>query len=77
MLRYYSFCNGMKTGYTEKAGHCLIMRIKQAGRQATLVLLNANGGSSRIMDALRIRQYLAKLNLAMAVPRYPTAVANR
>ena len=66
-----------KTGFTNEAGHCLIMRIKQAGRQATLVLLNANGGSSRLGDALRIRQYLAKFNLATAVPRYPTVVSNR
>ena len=66
-----------KTGFTNEAGHCLIMRIKQAGRQATLVLLNANGGSSRLGDALRIRQYLAKFNLTTAVPRYPTVVSNR
>jgi hypothetical protein len=53
------------------------MRIKQAGRQATLVLLNANGGSSRTNDALRIRQYLAAHSPAIAVPRYPTVVATR
>ena len=66
-----------KTGFTNEAGHCLIMRIKQAGRQATLVLLNANAGSSRMLDALRIRQYLAAHIPASAVPRYPTVVANR
>jgi D-alanyl-D-alanine carboxypeptidase/D-alanyl-D-alanine endopeptidase (penicillin-binding protein 7) len=66
-----------KTGFTNEAGHCLIMRIKQAGRQATLVLLNSNAGSSRMLDAVRIRQYLAKLNLTTAAPRYPTVVANR
>jgi D-alanyl-D-alanine carboxypeptidase/D-alanyl-D-alanine endopeptidase (penicillin-binding protein 7) len=66
-----------KTGFTNEAGHCLIMRFKQAGRQATLVLLNANGGSSRMLDALRVRQYLAKLNLITAAPRYPTVVAHR
>ena len=66
-----------KTGFTNEAGHCLIMRIKQAGRQATLVLLNSNAGSSRIVDAVRIRQYLAKHLPATQVPRYPTLVANR
>jgi D-alanyl-D-alanine carboxypeptidase/D-alanyl-D-alanine endopeptidase (penicillin-binding protein 7) len=66
-----------KTGFTNEAGHCLIMRIKQAGKQATLVLLNANAGSSRMLDALRIRQYLAARIPANAVPRYPTVVANR
>jgi D-alanyl-D-alanine carboxypeptidase/D-alanyl-D-alanine endopeptidase (penicillin-binding protein 7) len=66
-----------KTGFTNEAGHCLIMRIKQAGRQATLVLLNANGGSSRMNDALRIRQYLAAHSPAITAPRYPTVVATR
>ena len=66
-----------KTGFTNEAGHCLIMRIKQAGRQATLVLLNSNAGSSRMLDALRIRQFLTQRNLITAAPRYPTVVANR
>jgi D-alanyl-D-alanine carboxypeptidase/D-alanyl-D-alanine endopeptidase (penicillin-binding protein 7) len=66
-----------KTGFTNEAGHCLIMRIKQAGKQATLVLLNANAGSSRMLDALRIRQYLAARIPTTQVPRYPTVVANR
>lgn len=66
-----------KTGFTNEAGHCLIMRIKQAGRHATLVLLNANAGSSRMLDALRIRQYLVAHIPASAVPRYPSVVAKR
>ena len=48
-----------KTGYTEEAGRCLIMRITEAGRNATLVLLNAGGNSTRLMDALNIRRLLA------------------
>ncbi len=48
-----------KTGYTEEAGRCLIMRISEAGRNATLVLLNAAGNSTRLMDALNIRRLLA------------------
>ena len=48
-----------KTGFTNEAGHCLIMRIKQAGSHATLVLLNAGANSIRLRDAAQIRQYLA------------------
>jgi D-alanyl-D-alanine carboxypeptidase/D-alanyl-D-alanine endopeptidase (penicillin-binding protein 7) len=66
-----------KTGFTNEAGHCLIMRIKQAGKQATLVLLNANGSPSRMLDALRIRQYLTAHKATAPVPRYPTVVAKR
>ena len=48
-----------KTGYTEEAGRCLIMRIKSAGKNATLVLLNAKANSARLMDALNIRRFIA------------------
>ncbi|MFC0170101.1 serine hydrolase [Pseudoduganella danionis] len=48
-----------KTGYTEEAGRCLIMRFKSAGKNATLVLLNAKANSARMMDALNIRRFVA------------------
>jgi D-alanyl-D-alanine carboxypeptidase/D-alanyl-D-alanine endopeptidase (penicillin-binding protein 7) len=47
-----------KTGYTEEAGRCLIMRVKAAGRNATMVLLNAGASSVRVLDALNIRRYV-------------------
>jgi D-alanyl-D-alanine carboxypeptidase/D-alanyl-D-alanine endopeptidase (penicillin-binding protein 7) len=47
-----------KTGYTQEAGRCLIMRVKAAGKNATLVLLNAGASSARILDALNIRRYV-------------------
>lgn len=48
-----------KTGFTNEAGHCLIMRIKQAGKSATLVLLNSRATTSSVFDASKIRQLLA------------------
>ncbi len=48
-----------KTGYTEEAGRCLIMRIKSAGTNATLILLNAKASSARVLDALNIRRFIA------------------
>jgi len=48
-----------KTGYTEEAGRCLIMRIKSAGKNATLVLLNAKASSARLMDAWNIRRFIS------------------
>ncbi|MDO8652714.1 MAG: serine hydrolase [Undibacterium sp.] len=47
-----------KTGFTNEAGNCLIMRIKLAGKKATLVLLNAGASSARFVDALKIRRFL-------------------
>ena len=48
-----------KTGYTQEAGRCLIMRITTAGKNATLVLLNAGASSVRVMDALNIRRFMS------------------
>jgi len=48
-----------KTGYTSEAGRCLIMNIKAAGKNATLVLLNAGASSVRMLDALNIRRFIA------------------
>ncbi len=39
VLRTYSFCNGMKTGYTELAGHCLISSGSYNGRDVIAVML--------------------------------------
>jgi serine-type D-Ala-D-Ala endopeptidase (penicillin-binding protein 7) len=47
-----------KTGYTREAGRCLIMSIKMAGKNATLVLLNAQTTSSRVLDAMNIRRFI-------------------
>jgi len=47
-----------KTGYTQEAGRCLIMRITTAGKNATLVMLNAKSSSSRVLDALNIRRFI-------------------
>jgi D-alanyl-D-alanine carboxypeptidase/D-alanyl-D-alanine endopeptidase (penicillin-binding protein 7) len=47
-----------KTGYTQEAGRCLIMRVKAAGKNATMVLLNAGASSVRILDALNIRRHV-------------------
>lgn len=48
-----------KTGYTEEAGRCLIMRFKSGGKDNTLVLLNAKANSARQMDAVNIRRFIA------------------
>ena len=42
VLRGYPFCNGMKTGYTEAAGHCLISSGSNNGREVIVVVLGDN-----------------------------------
>jgi D-alanyl-D-alanine carboxypeptidase/D-alanyl-D-alanine endopeptidase (penicillin-binding protein 7) len=64
-----------KTGYTSEAGRCLIMNIKAAGKNATMILLNANASSARILDALNIRRFItgeeAPVRVAKASNRAP------
>ncbi len=42
VLRTYSFCNGMKTGYTNLSGHCLIASGSYGGRDMIAVVLRSN-----------------------------------
>jgi len=42
VLRGFALCNGMKTGYTEAAGHCLIASGENAGRDVIVVVLGDN-----------------------------------
>jgi D-alanyl-D-alanine endopeptidase (penicillin-binding protein 7) len=64
-----------KTGYTQEAGRCLIMRVKAAGKNATMVLLNAGASSARILDALNVRRYVLGDSVKVATRRAPRAVA--
>jgi D-alanyl-D-alanine carboxypeptidase (penicillin-binding protein 5/6) len=42
VLLNYALCNGMKTGYTESAGHCLISSASYNGRDVIVVVLGDN-----------------------------------
>jgi D-alanyl-D-alanine carboxypeptidase (penicillin-binding protein 5/6) len=42
VLRTYSFCNGMKTGYTVRSGHCLISSASYGGRDVIAIVLGSN-----------------------------------
>src|SRR5690349_1788515 len=39
VLKRFQFCNGMKSGYTEAAGHCLIASGSRPGRDVIVVVL--------------------------------------
>jgi len=42
VLHSAPFCNGMKTGYTDKAGHCLVSSGQQGDRNVIAVILGSN-----------------------------------
>ncbi len=61
VLRTYSFCNGMKTGYTDLAGHCLISSGSYKGRDVIAVVLGST--KSRIAEeSTRLLAYGLKLS---------------
>jgi D-alanyl-D-alanine endopeptidase (penicillin-binding protein 7) len=47
-----------KTGFTDEAGRCLVMRAKPNSRELAIVLLNSVGKRTPIGDANRIRKWL-------------------
>jgi len=54
-----------KTGYTTEAGRCIIMKIKAAGKNVIMVLLNASANSMRSRDAMNIRRFVSDEKVAM------------
>ncbi len=52
-----------KTGFTDAAGHCLVMQAVIDHRTVVMVLLNSWGKYTRVADARRVRQWTeAQLN---------------
>jgi D-alanyl-D-alanine endopeptidase (penicillin-binding protein 7) len=47
-----------KTGFINEAGHCLVMQAQVAQRDVIIVLLDAQGNTSRAGDAARIKAWL-------------------
>jgi D-alanyl-D-alanine carboxypeptidase (penicillin-binding protein 5/6) len=43
LLNRYSYAVGVKTGYTTRAGACLIARAKKDGKDCVIVMMNAKG----------------------------------
>ncbi len=43
VLREYSYCNGMKTGFTNASGYCLISSGEKQGRERIVVVLGSTG----------------------------------
>jgi D-alanyl-D-alanine carboxypeptidase/D-alanyl-D-alanine endopeptidase (penicillin-binding protein 7) len=57
-----------KTGFTNEAGRCIVMRLRAAGRTVLLVLLNASAGAGRTLDAVNLTRWLAGLTPVKALP---------
>lgn len=54
LLGVYPGCNGVKTGFTEEAGECLVAAAKRGGVQLVAVVLNSD---DRWQDATKLLDY--------------------
>lgn len=57
-----------KTGYTNEAGRCLVMKTVIRQRPVVIVLLDSFGKYTRVADARRIRKWLEARNFGPATP---------
>lgn len=57
-----------KTGFTNEAGRCLVMRLRAAGKTVLVVLLNASAVAGRTLDAMNVTRWLAGLTPLKALP---------
>ena len=54
LLKYLGLCNGMKTGYTEAAGHCLVSSATENGRHVVAVVLGDRRRDAIWTDSYRL-----------------------
>ncbi len=65
-----------KTGFTNEAGRCLVMRATTLDRKLSMVFLNSDGALTRFADAARVRRQIelgAKSEAVTPVKKTPTA----
>ena len=54
LLKYLGLCNGMKTGYTEAAGHCLVSSATEGGKHVIAVVLGDRRREAIWVDSYRL-----------------------
>jgi len=54
LMKYFGLCNGMKTGFTDAAGHCLISSANQGGRHVVAVVLGERRRENLWTDSYRL-----------------------
>lgn len=54
---YYSYTTGLKTGYTDSAGYCIVSTAKKGEQELLAVVLNGKSASSRYSDCKTLFNY--------------------
>ena len=53
-----------KTGFINEAGHCLVLYSVIGNRPVIMIFLNSSGKSGRLVDAIAVKNYVAKSGFA-------------
>ena len=57
LVRYYSYIDGLKTGYTSDAGYCLTATGKKNGMRLITVVMNVDNTDNRSKDTIAMMDY--------------------
>lgn len=57
MVRYYSGCDGLKTGYTSPAGHCVSATAERDDARFISIIMNAPDSNTRFAEAQTLLDY--------------------
>lgn len=69
LVRFYNGCDGLKTGFTEQAGFCLVATAKREGVRMIAVIMKAANSKIRSREIGRLFNY--GFSLYQSVPIYP------
>jgi len=57
LVRFYSYIDGLKTGFTSKAGYCLTATGKKNGMRLITVVMNEDNTDNRTKDTIAMMDY--------------------
>lgn len=57
LVRFYSYIDGLKTGYTSEAGYCLTATGKKNGMRLITVVMNEDNTDNRSKDTIAMMDY--------------------
>ena len=70
MVRFYSGCTGLKTGFTQKAGYCLSASAQRDGLELIAVVMGAESSQDRFNSCKQLLDY-GFANYAILTPQLP------
>ena len=73
MVRFYSGCTGLKTGFTAKAGYCLSSTAERDGMELIAVVMGAESSQDRFAGCKQLLDY-GFSNFALIRPEVPSCL---